>query len=371
MWVCRMPGASASLIPPTSPPNRPLRPESPHSKSPNLTRNHPDPTSVGTNQVRSAYLARDIVRKTSMRFASALRPTWAASAAYRAFVAIWLVCSLILCVSDPKSALLGLGGLVFAALLTWFTLRLVKPPPPGTEDVLRASGSKAQLRLQTVIVGLTCAWVLVEGWAYGSLLPGGRHMHIPHLSHVVWRLYTTRIPHLHDTLGSYLLFTTFLLAAILLGLCGRTRRSLGLVKPATSVTRATLACIALAVLFACIGLVRGKITFAGLGFLLLHNLFSNGFTEEFFARGIVFSQLRARLTDDWALVVQALIFAAGHFGSTLPETAVHGNYLLALANNIALNAPMGFALGVMALRGRSLLQGTIVHMFLDTMTKTM
>ena len=83
------------------------------------------------------------------------------------------------------------------------------------------------------------------------------------------------------------------------------------------------------------------------------------------------SAFRSRLDDGWALTAQALVFAAGHFGGTMAEPLVHGNPFLALANNFVLNAPTGLALGIMALRSRSLFQSTVVHMFLDTMRRAL
>ena len=196
-------------------------------------------------------------------------------------------------------------------------------------------------------------------------------MRVPGLTGFFARLLQSRSP-FHDNLVSLFAFATIVVVpAALLFIFGATRRDLGLTRPTAGTARATLACISLALVFAAIGLTKGKITLIGLCWLLLHNFLSNGLTEEFFARGVVFSHLRRLFDDNWALTLQAIIFAIGHFGGTLPEPSVHGSVWLTLANNIGLNAPMGVALGLMALRGRSLVQGTIVHMFLDTMTKTM
>jgi membrane protease YdiL (CAAX protease family) len=293
------------------------------------------------------------------------------SIAFRSFAGIWLASIVVLLLTDPQSAMLSVGGALFASLLAWFTYKLVRGPGPETQDVLRASGSPRQLTAQRIIVIGAACWVMLYGWVFGSLMAKGQWMRVPYLTHFLGSLYRTRTP-LHDSAAPFFEFAIIVvLPGALLLLCGANHRQLGLTRPAPGTLRATAACIALAVIFAAIGMATHKITVAAFGWLLLHNFFSNGFAEEFFARGMVMSHLRARLTDDWALVVQACIFAAAHFGSTLPEASIHGNPLLALANNVALNAPMGLALGFMALRGRSLVQGTIIHMFLDTMTKTM
>jgi membrane protease YdiL (CAAX protease family) len=302
---------------------------------------------------------------------SFVRGIWR-STAYRSFALLWIAALLVVAATDWHSLLIGLGAASFAAILITITVRLVRVPNSSPADALRATGSPRQLSLQSVIITLACVWALLYGWGYGSLLKGGEKMFVPRLSPLMLRLFTHQNVPLHDTWGTYFGFMTLVLTpGLALLLCGRTPRSLGLVAPATSVGWATLACIGLALVFAAIGLATHKITLATLALLLLHNFFSNGFAEEFVSRGMVLSQLRSRVSEDWAMILQASFFSVYHFGSTMPEPNVHLNILFALANNFALNAPLGIALGVMAVRGKSLLQGTIVHMFLDTMTKTM
>ncbi len=294
------------------------------------------------------------------------------SNAYRSLGLVWIGSLLIVAMTDVHSLLIGLGAATFAALLIMFTAMLLDAPPTVPPETLRATGTCLQRLIQSFIIGFVCVWAVVYGCAYGSLLSGGQSMWLPHLSPLMSTLFGHLVEPLHDTWGTYFGFGSLVLVpGCLMLLCGRTPRSMGLAEPANNVTRATLACITLALVLAAIGLATRKITFAGLCILLLHNFFSNGFAEEFVSRGMLLSQLRSQVPEDWAMVLQAGFFSVYHFGSTMPEPHVHLNVLYALANNLALNAPLGIALGFMAVRGRSLLQGTIVHMFLDTLTKTL
>lgn len=66
-----------------------------------------------------------------------------------------------------------------------------------------------------------------------------------------------------------------------------------------------------------------------------------------------------------ALVFQAAFFALIHAGGTVAEE--HWNPVLIFANVLALNMPIALTLGFMAMRSRSLLLPSAVHVSLDTM----
>ncbi len=297
--------------------------------------------------------------------------TFLNSAAFRCFIIVWFASLAFLARSDRNSCLLGIGGAVFASLLSWLTVRLVRSRPEPMVDTLCFPSVGPRRTRREVVVFVSFIWVLIYGWAYGGSIPGAEWMRIPFLTVFVRSVYHTPTP-FHDSAAPFFQFVTLAVVPFLCLLStGVKPPSLGLVRPGRGSITATLACISLALVFAIVGLMKGKLTLAAFGWLLLHNFFNNGFTEEFFARGMVMSVLRSRLDDNWALTGQALIFAAGHFGGTMAEPLAHGNPAVALANNFVLNAPMGLALGVMAFRSRSLFQSTIVHMFLDTMTRTL
>ena len=75
---------------------------------------------------------------------------------------------------------------------------------------------------------------------------------------------------------------------------------------------------------------------------------------------MVLAHLRAFLKTDWAQLVQAVIFALLHYHpSGLDEQAAPWR---SLAEDLALNVPVALAFGYLAVRSRSLLLPTCLHM---------
>lgn len=173
------------------------------------------------------------------------------------------------------------------------------------------------------------------------------------------------IANLAPSLGSGLPnFTLFvLLPGILVVALGARRRELGLTRPTKRTILATLLVISLFLLSWIWRMAHGQPTISMLGLFLLHNLLSNGFSEEFQTKGLVLSHLRAWMRTEWALVVMALLVALLHSAD-----AIHNepNVIGILANGIALNVPMNYFLGRAALRTRSLFLPVIVHLTFDT-----
>jgi membrane protease YdiL (CAAX protease family) len=96
--------------------------------------------------------------------------------------------------------------------------------------------------------------------------------------------------------------------------------------------------------------------------VVLRNAMSNGFSEEFFFRGLWFAHARAVMRTDWALLIQAIAFALLHVGTSLHDEP---NALGIVANIIALNLPMGYLLGLIVLRTQSLWLPAAIHTAID------
>lgn len=108
---------------------------------------------------------------------------------------------------------------------------------------------------------------------------------------------------------------------------------------------------------------QGHLTLPALALYLVHNVLSNGFSEEFISRGLIMAHLRAFMRTDWALLAQALAFALFHLATSLHDEPTA---LGIVANIIALNVPMGVVFGMLALRTRSLALPAALHTVLDT-----
>jgi membrane protease YdiL (CAAX protease family) len=131
--------------------------------------------------------------------------------------------------------------------------------------------------------------------------------------------------------------------------------------PAGRTALATLVCLIPVVSFVGCGSATGRLAPAALFWLLLHNFFSNGFTEEFLCRGMILSHLRALFQTGWAQLGQAVAFALLHFHPA--GAAEQASPWRSVAEDLALNLPVALAFGFLALRSRSLALPTLLHIF--------
>ncbi|HTD34907.1 MAG TPA: CPBP family intramembrane glutamic endopeptidase [Candidatus Elarobacter sp.] len=281
------------------------------------------------------------------------------------FIAGWGAAVAVLLALDPANGTLALSTAGYALLLWFLTWRIIPAAPAErADDVLRASGPPAKLRARIAVAALTFVWLMVQTVAAGGATGGIR---VPLLTPLFETLGSIRTP-LHDSaIPPFHLLAWVIVPGALLVALGANARQLGLTRPARGSALATLACCVVPLGMLAWAMAHGRMGLVPLFWLLVHNLLSNGFSEEFVMRGVIFSHVRALLTDRWALVAQAFLFALPHLGDTLVEE--HFNLLLAIANVVGLNAPIGLALGFMALRSRSLVMPTIVHVSLDTMAR--
>jgi membrane protease YdiL (CAAX protease family) len=272
---------------------------------------------------------------------------------------LWAASVVILAFSDPNTcyfAFIVAGYAIYlGAVGMWL---LPKTVPADAEPVLRAAATRLRLVARCVVVGAAVALVAMDGAAYAGIKSGST---VPLLTPMIQYLLTV---HLWPGVGGLELlnFATYaLVPGLLLLALGARPRELGLCVPARGTFVATLVCLIPSLGFVGWGLVSGKLTPLALLYLVVHNFLSNGFSEEFQCRGMIFSHLRAFLTTDWAQLVQAVVFALLHFHPNgVDEQA---NLAGSLAADLALNMPVALAFGFLALRSRSLALPTFLHLF--------
>lgn len=274
-----------------------------------------------------------------------------------ATAAVWLVAEVLMVLFDRGNSWIGPSSGVYVFLIWVAVAAIVRKNEAAEDDVLRtqARGPRLWLRM-AVVLATTLAIVGV----YTLWFPG--IIKLPWLG-PIYRGIEHAVP-----LGSgpfnFLLYA--LIPGVILLLLGTKLRELGLTRSAPRTGLAAIPCFILPAIFVVMAMLKGHWTVGMLAWWVAHNFLSNGFSEEFFTRGMVFSHARAFLRKDWALFAQAMIFSLLHFGVTLgPEE--HGNVIMAIANVISENTPMAIVMGLMALRTRSLLLPALVHTSLDTM----
>ena len=215
-------------------------------------------------------------------------------------------------------------------------------------------------RLGTAVA--TLVFVTVLGFSFAGR--SSRGVFIPILTPLVESLQRMHTPLGNGYIPVLNLVCLALIPGAFLMLFGASRLMLGLGPWRSGSSKVLAICLVLPLGMALVALIRGGDTPVTLVMMCVHNLLSNGFSEEFFARVVLLSQLRGGLRNDASLVTQAMLFALIHFGGSLSDDP---SRLVVLALSIALNAPMGLTLGIMALRSRSVALPTFVHVSLDTM----
>jgi membrane protease YdiL (CAAX protease family) len=111
--------------------------------------------------------------------------------------------------------------------------------------------------------------------------------------------------------------------------------------------------------------VTGQLTVARIANRLLSNFMQNGLWEEILLRGALQTRLRALLSPEWAIVLQALVFGAWHLGLGYTNTGGAG-LLPALASVLVHQATIGLAFGIVFERTRNLLAPTVAHVLANS-----
>lgn len=290
---------------------------------------------------------RNVVTASIARPAVAGAALWAAALAYYA-------------ARRPSLAAMAAGGAAYAAILAALCARLVRSPAPP--DRLRATGRTAPLSAWYAVALAVLAWGFLYGVAFGGVSGG---VYVPLLTPWVADLSRRWLaPGVDGT--TVLNFASFaVVPGLILAAAGATRPELALAAPVKGTGRAAAACLALPAAFVAWGFAAGKVTAASLGVAVVHDFLSNGFAEEFMCRAVLLAALRSVLPVGWAVVTQGLLFGLVHVGGAIPEEGC--GLVAAAAAAVALNAPMGMALGVVAARTGSLALPTAVHVSLHLM----
>lgn len=274
-------------------------------------------------------------------------------------VAVWAASLLWFARYNTSMAAAAAGGAFYALVLAILAVWLGRDVP---DDRLQVTSGRRTLIAWWLVACVELGWSILYGIAFGGLNGGIR---VPVLTECVanllrWQL--TRGVNGPTLLNFFSIGLAPLCAVLALG--GRPRE-LGLVRPLPRTRALSFACLLLPACFGVWGLARGRVTAGTIGIIALHSFLSNGFPEEAQCRGLFLPPLRRTLSTSWAVLIQGLIFGLIHFGGAIGEEG--GDYLRAAAAAVALNFPMGAALGIVALRTGSLALPIAIHVSLHLM----
>ena len=279
-------------------------------------------------------------------------------AAHKAFLVICVLSELILFAFDRTSAYIGLGVFAYGLILWLITRTFIKYDAVSEQIAIKTQSNGWRLYARVAVVIAPILFVFFETtWGESLVLHSGAEAIVQRISAAIG------IGYGDSALPNFIAFVV--IPGLLLFALGAKPMELGLTAWRKGGWYALLGACVIPAIFVVIWCSKGHASIGLLAFMLVRNFLSNGFSEEFLFRGMVMSHLRAFFTKDWGVVLQALLFGLFHLGGTIGEQ--HGNVLMALANVIALNAPVGFFLGLIALRARSVALPGLIHMTLDTM----
>lgn len=259
---------------------------------------------------------------------------------------------------DPNRSWIG-PAMAAYALLLWLVVAAIVPEDTAAEQsalAASATGVRLWLRFGVVLATLFAVFMVYSVWY-------GRYAGLPWLGEVLRGYNAIFGPTFGQPLFNFTLYAA--LPGTLLFFLGMHRCEVGLTRPAPYTWRAALPCLALPAVFIALPLYRGTLSIGFLATLVARNFFSNGFSEEFLVRGMTLSHLRAYMQTPWALFAQAVVFSLLHYGAVSRQE--HGNAVLIVSNVIAGNFPMAFALGLIALRTRSLALPIVLRISFDMM----
>ena len=272
------------------------------------------------------------------------------------FAAAWLASATVLVVS-------GHGFPVFQAVIGAVYLGLAGITILITSDApfVRPTSGRRRLSVQVAVIALFIVLTAWNGMVFHAV-PGAGPLPL-------WSDLTSALGRAGDGVfgnGNYLAnpVTYVVLPLLLLVLLGARPRDLGFAR-GHRVGRVILLWAAIPVAMLAFALVTGQLTVTRLANRLVSNVMQNGFWEEFLFRGALQTRLRALLSPEWAIVMQALLFGAWHLGLGYTNTGGVG-LLPALAITIVHQATIGLAFGIVFERTRNLLAPSVAHVLANS-----
>jgi membrane protease YdiL (CAAX protease family) len=266
------------------------------------------------------------------------------------FVVVCAVCEVFLFVFDRPSSYLGLEAVAYGAALWLITRFCIRLDVASEKSALKARAAGWRLWLRLAVVTATIVLVIPGRqllW-HSSIVAAIQRFSAPvHLGH-------------DSAVPNFVVYA--LVPGLLLFALGAKPIELGLMPWRKGGSLALLGALVLPAVFTGVWFLKGNASVGLLLFFFVRNFLSNGFSEEFLMRGMLFSHLRAFMSKEWGLVTQALLFGLFHF-----DAGERHGWALEGAAVIAMNAPIGYFLGLMALRARSVVFTGLIHATMDMM----
>ncbi|MGC1760994.1 MAG: CPBP family intramembrane glutamic endopeptidase [Candidatus Cybelea sp.] len=248
---------------------------------------------------------------------------------------------------------------VLVAILAWISTRIVRgdaPPLPASRQ------PRLMILAQLSVIVAAIALTGMSGLRFHGLTSTT----IP-----PWDALIRTIAPLGDVLrigeNQAINFATYVvLPGVFVLLLGAKVREIGFERFAPGSWKLAVLWLAFPAIGWIVALATGQSTIARMLWQLLRNALSNGFSEEFLFRGLLFTRLRAVLSGEVALVLQALVFGLWHFGYDFSSAPNH-NVISALADMFASQVVIGYGLGWLMLKTGNIVLPSVFHLAIDSL----
>lgn len=277
------------------------------------------------------------------------------------FGAVWLVAVGALVLRGYVDRALGAPVILLPILVfSWLTVLLTERPPGESGW---GTTSRSRLIAQTAVVAVIVSLMGLSAMALFGVGPRALAS-IPVWSSLFGKLLELggALPVSAPAAISNATLEFLVPLAALLALGARSRE-LGL-GPGHRVWRVLGLWSALQLVSLSVAVVTGQAQLLRLVGHFIRNAFQNGFVEEFLFRGALQTRLSRLLGSGWGVVLASVIFGVWHLG-TNARFETNGDLMGAACAGIAGQAPFGVGAGVILLRTRNLLAGSLFHMLVD------
>lgn len=248
---------------------------------------------------------------------------------------------------------------VLMAVLAWISIRIVRQ---RAEPLPQRSKQRARIVLQLLVI---FAAIVLTGLS-GLLFHGLITTTIP-----PWQALLRTVAPIGDALHigenqAINVATYVVLPGVLVLLFGAKLRELGFARFATKTGKLAILWLALPAIGWAVAIGSGQSNVGWMLWQFVRNALSNGFSEEFLFRGLLFTRLRALIQGELALVVQAIVFGFWHFGADFSAAPNH-NLVATFADMFASQVVIGYGLAWLMLKTRSIVLPSAFHLAIDSL----
>lgn len=276
--------------------------------------------------------------------------------------ALWLICLGILAEYRRFDAVTIATDFIFPVLVAILALISMRLVPEYGSALPAARQPRATILIQLGVIAAAIGLTAMSGLRFHGVISST----IP-----PWDAFIRSVAPLGDVLRigqnqAINVATYVIVPGLLVLLLGAKFREIGFSRFSSNWWKLAMLWIALPALGWIVALATGQSTVTRMLWQLLRNGLSNGFSEEFLFRGLLFTRLKNLLNAEAALVLQAVAFGLWHFGYDVSSAPNH-NLTVAFADMFASQVVVGYGLGWLMLKSGNIVLPSAFHLAIDSL----